>query len=289
MIIIVIIIIIIIIINSRSSITLQLPGCDLLLRPTQPGHPFVNRENEFHHVQYFVLYLIIGWLPVWWIMMNILCFLQFLLVINYLCLNSQKPTLNVCLSVWMMSVCMMSVCVSVCVSVCMSLCQVGDSIVRKSRETLERAIGLVENTPHWAAKVVYGDTDRSLSFSLCLFVCFSLCPFVFLSVTIFVCLSVYSSVYLSVSLPVCLFLSVCLSVSLFVCFCLSVWLFVCQHLCIYLCLLVRCSYAVCLNVMLCCVVCLSYSKVVQKMKHLWLVNRLPMLLPMTIQNLLNSN
>jgi len=39
---------------------------------------------------------------------------------------------------------------------------VGDSIVRKSRETLERAIHLVENTPRWAAKVVYGDTDRSV-------------------------------------------------------------------------------------------------------------------------------
>lgn len=38
----------------------------------------------------------------------------------------------------------------------------GDSIVRKSRETLERAIHLVENTPRWAAKVVYGDTDRSV-------------------------------------------------------------------------------------------------------------------------------
>jgi len=46
------------------------------------------------------------------------------------------------------------------VSVVCSPVQVGDSIVRKSRETLERAIQLVENTPRWAAKVVYGDTDR---------------------------------------------------------------------------------------------------------------------------------
>lgn len=38
--------------------------------------------------------------------------------------------------------------------------QVGDSIMRKSRETLERAIHLVENNKQWAAKVVYGDTDR---------------------------------------------------------------------------------------------------------------------------------
>ncbi|KAK3097907.1 hypothetical protein FSP39_014334 [Pinctada imbricata] len=37
--------------------------------------------------------------------------------------------------------------------------EVGDSIVRKARETLERAIQLVEDTPRWGAKVVYGDTD----------------------------------------------------------------------------------------------------------------------------------
>jgi len=57
----------------------------------------------------------------------------------------------------------------VCMPTYLSVCQVGDSIVRKSREILERAIQLVENTPRWAAKVVYGDTDRSvcgiLSFS----------------------------------------------------------------------------------------------------------------------------
>ena len=51
----------------------------------------------------------------------------------------------------------------------MSVWQVGDSIVRKSRETLERAIHLVENTPRWAAKVVYGDTDRSVHLSVRLF------------------------------------------------------------------------------------------------------------------------
>jgi len=42
--------------------------------------------------------------------------------------------------------------------------------VRKSRETLERAIHLVESTPRWAATVVYGDTDRSAlmhSFMVC--------------------------------------------------------------------------------------------------------------------------
>ena len=43
----------------------------------------------------------------------------------------------------------------------MLMMQVGDSIVRKARETLERAIHLVENTPKWGGKVVYGDTDRS--------------------------------------------------------------------------------------------------------------------------------
>ncbi|XP_052808091.1 uncharacterized protein LOC128236972 isoform X1 [Mya arenaria] len=37
--------------------------------------------------------------------------------------------------------------------------EVADSIVRKARETLERSIKLVEETPRWRAKVVYGDTD----------------------------------------------------------------------------------------------------------------------------------
>ena len=34
-----------------------------------------------------------------------------------------------------------------------------DSIVRKARESLERAIQLVESTERWRAQVVYGDTD----------------------------------------------------------------------------------------------------------------------------------
>ncbi|KAH9525040.1 hypothetical protein Btru_000173 [Bulinus truncatus] len=37
--------------------------------------------------------------------------------------------------------------------------EVGDSIVRKARESLERAIEMVRNTPKWKAHVVYGDTD----------------------------------------------------------------------------------------------------------------------------------
>ncbi|KAJ0178950.1 hypothetical protein K1T71_005725 [Dendrolimus kikuchii] len=37
--------------------------------------------------------------------------------------------------------------------------EVGDSVVAKGRETLERAIKLVRNNPKWNAKVVYGDTD----------------------------------------------------------------------------------------------------------------------------------
>ncbi|KAL6255967.1 hypothetical protein P5V15_013204 [Pogonomyrmex californicus] len=37
--------------------------------------------------------------------------------------------------------------------------EIGDSVVSKGRETLERAIKLVENTPKWGARVVYGDTD----------------------------------------------------------------------------------------------------------------------------------
>ncbi|KAF5278629.1 hypothetical protein FQA39_LY00671 [Lamprigera yunnana] len=37
--------------------------------------------------------------------------------------------------------------------------EVADSVVSKGRETLMRAIKLIENTPQWGAKVVYGDTD----------------------------------------------------------------------------------------------------------------------------------
>ncbi|KAK0142555.1 DNA polymerase zeta catalytic subunit [Merluccius polli] len=37
--------------------------------------------------------------------------------------------------------------------------EVGDSIVHKSRETLERAIKMVNDTKKWGARVVYGDTD----------------------------------------------------------------------------------------------------------------------------------
>ncbi|XP_017877316.1 DNA polymerase zeta catalytic subunit [Ceratina calcarata] len=37
--------------------------------------------------------------------------------------------------------------------------EVGDSVVSKGRETLERAIKIVESTPKWGAEVVYGDTD----------------------------------------------------------------------------------------------------------------------------------
>ncbi|KAK7907545.1 hypothetical protein WMY93_016157 [Mugilogobius chulae] len=37
--------------------------------------------------------------------------------------------------------------------------EVGDSIVHKARETLERAIKMVNETRKWGARVVYGDTD----------------------------------------------------------------------------------------------------------------------------------
>ncbi|XP_061780433.1 DNA polymerase zeta catalytic subunit [Nerophis lumbriciformis] len=37
--------------------------------------------------------------------------------------------------------------------------EVGDSIVHKARETLERAIKLLNDTKKWGARVVYGDTD----------------------------------------------------------------------------------------------------------------------------------
>ncbi|NXH09862.1 REV3L polymerase, partial [Bucco capensis] len=41
----------------------------------------------------------------------------------------------------------------------MPCAEVGDSIVHKARETLERAIKLVNDTKKWGAHVVYGDTD----------------------------------------------------------------------------------------------------------------------------------
>ena len=37
--------------------------------------------------------------------------------------------------------------------------EVGDSVVSKGRETLERAIRLIEERTEWNARVVYGDTD----------------------------------------------------------------------------------------------------------------------------------
>ena len=37
--------------------------------------------------------------------------------------------------------------------------EIADSIVQKGRETLERAIRLVSETPEWGGRVVYGDTD----------------------------------------------------------------------------------------------------------------------------------
>lgn len=37
--------------------------------------------------------------------------------------------------------------------------EVGDSVVSKGRETLQRAIDMVNSTKEWGAKVIYGDTD----------------------------------------------------------------------------------------------------------------------------------
>lgn len=37
--------------------------------------------------------------------------------------------------------------------------EIGDSVVSKGRETLERAIKMVEANKKWGCKVVYGDTD----------------------------------------------------------------------------------------------------------------------------------
>ncbi|XP_043477466.1 DNA polymerase zeta catalytic subunit isoform X2 [Leptopilina heterotoma] len=41
----------------------------------------------------------------------------------------------------------------------MSCIEVADSVVSKGKETLQRAIKMVEDTPKWGARVVYGDTD----------------------------------------------------------------------------------------------------------------------------------
>ena len=41
----------------------------------------------------------------------------------------------------------------------MPCAEIADSIVQTARDTLERAIQLVENHPRWKARVVYGDTD----------------------------------------------------------------------------------------------------------------------------------
>lgn len=37
--------------------------------------------------------------------------------------------------------------------------EIGDSVVSKGRETLERAIKTVESNANWGCKVIYGDTD----------------------------------------------------------------------------------------------------------------------------------
>ncbi|KZO93552.1 hypothetical protein CALVIDRAFT_251995 [Calocera viscosa TUFC12733] len=37
--------------------------------------------------------------------------------------------------------------------------EIADAIVQSGRETLEKAVHLIDNTPKWGAKVVYGDTD----------------------------------------------------------------------------------------------------------------------------------
>ena len=44
--------------------------------------------------------------------------------------------------------------------------KVGDSVVRKARETLENAIKMVNESERWKCRVVYGDTDRSAASGL---------------------------------------------------------------------------------------------------------------------------
>ncbi|KAG8701368.1 DNA polymerase zeta [Ceratobasidium sp. 395] len=41
----------------------------------------------------------------------------------------------------------------------MPAAEIADSIVQSGRETLEKAIAMIEQTPKWGARVVYGDTD----------------------------------------------------------------------------------------------------------------------------------
>ncbi|QRV90977.1 DNA polymerase family B [Ceratobasidium sp. AG-Ba] len=41
----------------------------------------------------------------------------------------------------------------------MPAAEIADSIVQSGRETLEKAIAVIEQTPKWGARVVYGDTD----------------------------------------------------------------------------------------------------------------------------------
>ncbi|KAG9128322.1 DNA polymerase zeta [Ceratobasidium sp. 392] len=41
----------------------------------------------------------------------------------------------------------------------MPAAEIADSIVQSGRETLEKAIAIIEQTPKWGARVVYGDTD----------------------------------------------------------------------------------------------------------------------------------
>ena len=41
----------------------------------------------------------------------------------------------------------------------MPCAEIADAIVQTARETLERAMDIVQEDPNWNAKVVYGDTD----------------------------------------------------------------------------------------------------------------------------------
>lgn len=63
---------------------------------------------------------------------------------------------------------------------CVFLLQVGDSIVHKARETLERAIKMVNDTKKWGARVVYGDTDRLASPNATLFFYFTCSPLIYI-------------------------------------------------------------------------------------------------------------
>ena len=59
---------------------------------------------------------------------------------------------------------------------------IADAIVLSGRKTLERAVDIIESNSEWEAKVVYGDTDRSIIWYNTVFLSFLVFLFYFLVV-----------------------------------------------------------------------------------------------------------